>query len=199
MPPVMSIDNTEYQVRLKWMLHGQQCFNVLNFISRGSQDLINNLLVPVVNCVVTHLLPVLSHDVDFLGADVRNVTGTVAQEAEQPAGSTHLGTESTDSLPSTNAMVIALKTAHVGKTGRGRLFVPGIPESHQASSVVDATFIAAAVAFIACMASAFINGDPPATPFFDWAVRSRKDNTAYPVTQAIARPIIATLRSRKVH
>ena len=198
MPPLMSIDGVSYQLRLKWRLHGQQCFNVLHFSSQGSQDLINNLLVPVVECVVDNLLPILSNEVTLDGADVKNVTGSTAQEAEHVLTSGNIGGVSGNSLPSTCAATVALKTVHAGRTGKGRMSLLGIPEANQANSTVDATFLAAAVAFLACMATAFINGDPPATPFFDWVVRSKKDNQFYAVQQTAVRQVIGSQRSRKL-
>jgi len=194
-----SIDGVVYQVRLKWLLHGQVCYNVLHFRGRGVQDLIDNLLTPVINCVVENLLPVLSHDIKLTSADVNSITGSVAQEAEVPNILDNVGTLSTDSLPSTNTAVFAFKTGHPGRTGRGRMAVPGIAEETSAQSQVDGAFIVAAAAFLACMAAAFINSDPLSTPFFHWAVWSRKDSQAYEITSTAVRPIIGTMRSRKVH
>lgn len=198
MPPIMSIDGESYQVRIKWLLHGQQCLNVLNFVNRGSQDLITNLVQPILDCIVDNLLPVLSNELTLEGADVKAITGSVAQEAEVTLTSGNVGEESIDSLPSFNALVLNLKTTHPGKTGRGKMFLPGIAEDRQESSVVDATFLTAAVAFLACMVTAYVNSDPLATPFFHWSVRSRKDNAFYPIQTAQPNPVIASMRSRKV-
>lgn len=198
MPPVNSIDGVSYQVRLKWLLHGQKCFNVLNFTSHGSQDLVEDLLLPVLNCVAQNLLPVFSSQAKLLGGDLKNVTGSVAQEVESTGFAVQVGEESGDSLPSTCAAVINLKTTHPGRTGRGRMKLLGIPEAHQSQSNLDPAFIAAAVAFLACMAGAFIGGDPPAAVRFDWVVRSRKDNAFYPITSSSVNPIIGSQLSRKI-
>lgn len=193
-----SIDGVDYQVRLHWLLHGQICYNVLHFTSRGVQDLVDNLLVPVMTCVTDHLIPVLSHDVELTGADVKNITGSVAQEVEAAPADVGVGSESVDSLPSINAAVISLKTTHPGRSGRGRMFLPGIPEDKQQGSKLDPVFITAAAAFLACMVAAFVNSDPLATPFFHWSVRSRKDTANYPITTAVCKPIIGSMRSRKI-
>jgi len=194
-----SIDGVIYRVRIKWMLHNQQCFNVLTFHNRGVQDLIDDLLTPVLACITTHLIPVLSNEATLLGADVKNITGSVAQEAEVSLTSGNVGTESVNSLPSTCTAVVALRTTHPGRTGRGRMALLGIPEDHQANSQIDATFIAAAVAFLACMATGFINSDPLSTPFFHWSVWSKKDNTAYAISSSAVRSVVGSMRSRKVH
>jgi hypothetical protein len=196
--PNPSIDGVDYQVRIKWLLHGQQCINVLNFTSRGVVDLITDVLEPILACVTDNLLPVLSDDITLQGADIKSITGSVLQEAESTLVSANVGGDSADSLPSINAAVVALRTTHPGRTGRGRMFLPGIPEDHQSASSVDATFIAAAVAFLACMAAAYVNSDPLATPFFHWAVRSRKDNQNYPITSTAVRSVVGSMRSRKI-
>lgn len=196
--PSPSIDGVGYQVRIKWLLHGQECLNVLAFKSYGVQDLITDLVQPILDCITTNLLPVLSDDITLQGADVKNITGSVAQEAEVSLVSANAGGDSADSLPSTNAAIVALRTTHVGRTGRGRMFLPGIPESASANSALDPAFVTAAVAFLACMAAAFIAGDPPAAVRFDWSVRSRKDDTLYPISTTSVKSIIGTMRSRKV-
>jgi len=194
-----SIDGVIYRVRIKWLLHGQQCFNVINFHNRGVQDLIDNLLTPILACITDNLIPVLSNECTLLGADVKNITGSTAQEAEVTLSSGNVGTESVNSLPSTNTAVVALKTTHPGRTGRGRMALLGIPEDHQANSQIDATFIAAAVAFLACMFTAFVNSDPLATPFFHWSVWSKKDSQAYAISSTAVRSVVGSMRSRKVH
>lgn len=195
---VMSVDGQVYQVRVHWRLHGQDCYNVLSFISRGSLDLIADLLQPILTCIGTHLMPILSQDLTLVDADAKTIQGSTAQEVNVVAETDNVGETAVDSLPSTNAVVLALRTATVGRTGRGRMFLPGISESSQASSVVDATFIAAAVAFLACMFTAFHETDPLATPKFHWALHSRKDAQFYPIESYTVRPVIATMRSRKV-
>lgn len=194
----MSIDGVQYQVRLKWLYHSQHCFNVLYFHNLGSQDIETNLLQVLLDCVTTHLLPVLAPGVTLLGADFKNVTGTTAQEGEVALSSGNVGTDSSNGLPSTNAAVIKIVSVHPGRTGKGRMFIPGIPEDRQATSTLDATFIAAAVAFIACMIAGFYNVDPVHTPFFHWVLRSKKDNQYYQITNGIPTPTIGTLRSRKL-
>jgi hypothetical protein len=196
--PVMSVDGDYYQVRIKYILHQQVCYNVINFVSRGSQDLIENLLVPVLNCVTTHLLPVLSSELQVVGADVKTLKGSTQLEAEETLETGGIGGATGGGLPSTNAAVISLKSTHPGRSGRGRMFIPGIAESTQANSQVDVVFIAAALAFLACMFEAFHDSDPLATPLFHWVVFSKKDDTGYAIESYTPRNIVGTIRSRKV-
>jgi len=195
---MMSVDGQYYQVRIKYLLHGQQCYNVLNFLSRGSLDLNTALLQPILACVTTHLIPILSVDLTVQGADVKNITGSVAQETEEALETDNVGETTGDGLPSTNAAVVSLRSSHAGRSGRGRFFLPGIPESKQATSQLDPTFIAAAIAFCACMFTAFHDADPLSTPLFHWVIYSRKDSTGYTVESYAPKAIVATMRSRKV-
>jgi hypothetical protein len=197
--PSPSLDGVFYQLRIKWLIHDQQCFNVIHFKSNGVQDLVDDLITPVLNCITTNLLPILGSDTTLLGADVKSITGSTLQEVDHQLVSGNTGGLDVDSLPSTNTCVVRLKTLHPGRTGRGRMALLGIPENHTNHSRLDATFIAAAIAFLACMASAFINGDPPATPFFDWMVKSRKDNAFYAVSTYSVNPVVGSMRSRRVH
>lgn len=172
-------------------------FNVLSFFSNGTQDLIDDLLLPVLNCVTTHLIPVLNDEVKVLGADVKNLTGSTAQEYESTGFVAEDGAlAGGDSLVGTSAL-ISLRSGHPGRSGRGRMFIPGIDEESLDGSALDATFLAAAAAFIGCMAAAFFVGDPPATPQFVWVLHSRKDNAFYPLTQGIPREFASFLRSRR--
>ena len=193
-----AVNGQHYQVRIKTLLHGQSCLNVINFTAVGTPDLIDDLLTPVLACFADNLLPVLSADLQLVGADVKNITGSTAQEAEVSQETDNVGEEAGDSLPSTNAAVLKLRTSHVGRTGKGRMFLAGLPESGVVKSNLDPTFIAAAVAFLACMFTAYHAGDPPAANQFIWSVWSRKDSAFYPVESYSVNPIVGTMRSRKV-
>lgn len=198
MPPIMSIDGVSYQVRIKWLVHSQECLNVLHFVNRGSSDILTTLVQPILDCITTNLLPVLSDECTLIGADFKAVTGSVAQEGEIALVSANVGGDADNSLPSFNAAVVNLRTNHPGRTGRGKMFLTGISEGNQANSQLDATFIAAAVAFLACMVSAYVNSDPLASPFYHWSVFSRKDTAFYPVQTATPNPTVASMRSRKL-
>lgn len=191
-----SIDGDNYQVRLIWDLHSQRCYNVLNFHGRGVSDLLDNLVTPILECVKDNLLPVLSTEVTLIGGDVKNISGTTAQEGEIVLTADNSGEVGTDSLPSFNSASVKLKTSHPGRTGRGRMALLGIPESLSNDSAADAAFLAGAVAFLACMIAAYVNSDPLATPFFHWSVRSRKDNALYHIVTATPQEILGTQRSR---
>lgn len=196
--PAPSIDGHAYEARVHWRLHNQDMFNVMHFVSAGSSDLLNDLLIPLLTCFTDHLIPVLSNECELIDADVKDLTDPTQNQYSTTPADLGVGTEAVNSLPGFNTAVIKLRTSHGGKSGRGRLSLSGIPEDRAALGSIDATFLAAAAAFIACVVAKFIAGDPPAAVRFDWAVRSRKLNQYFPVTQAVAKSLIGTMRSRKI-
>lgn len=195
--PVPSIDGVHYRVRLKWLIRGQECFNVMHFRSAGSQDLIDDLLVPILACASTHLIPVLSENITLIGADAQNVDGSVAQFADNPISSDNVGELTGGDAPTGTSALFIVRTLHPGRNGQGRFFVPGIDEESLDGSTLDATFLAAAVAFVACVAASFFVGDPPAATQFVLTLFSRTDNAFYDVTSITPKPTASFLRSRK--
>jgi hypothetical protein len=195
--PNPSIANVHYQVRIKWLQRGQEMVNVLHFKSHGSMDLIEDLLLPVLGCVTQHLLPVLSTQISLTGADVKSIDSSTLQEIQFTNPSPGFGAASGGDAPVGTSCVVALRTLHPGRTGRGRMFLPGIDEELLEGSTLDAAFITAAVAFLTCMAEAYWIGDPPAATQFVWMLRSKKDNAFYPITGYNVRSVASYLRSRK--
>lgn len=195
--PDPSIDGAKYQVRIKWLLHGQACFNVLTFVSRGVLDLQAIMLTNVLTCLQDSILPVLGQDVTLVGADYKRIDAAPAQEGSITLTTDNVGGETAESLPSTNAAVLALRSSHPGRSGKGRMFLPGISEVQQANSLLNPTFITAAVAYLLCMKQQFSEQDPPATAQFVWNIHSRKDAAFYPIVGTSVTSVIASLRSRK--
>jgi len=114
--PIPSINGVNYQVRIKWLLHGQDCFNVLNFKGQGSVYLLEDLVQPILNCIVENLLPVLSNEITLLGADVRAITGSVMQEGEITLDDDNVGEEAVNR----GCAVARLRGLGVGGTARPR-------------------------------------------------------------------------------
>lgn len=108
-----------------------------------------------------------------------SVTGTVVQ----------------DSLPGQDAAVVRLHTATGGRKGRGRLFLPGVPETFATESRINATGVTAYEAFIAGLMAMPTQED--LSPSIDWQMFSRTDSTLRPVTYADLNPILCHQRGRR--
>lgn len=174
---VGSIAGQIWQVRLIGEMHGQKCVNVLHFRDPGGVDDVTIRLIQVlVNCFITHLVPVLS--ADFTLKEVRYQFMT-----SDPPGVEHVftvvggqGTGSGTALPSFCSAVVGLRTIIGGGSGRGRISFAGIPEDQTIDSQLDpaAPFFAGLVNFVACVATAFIFATTPPANSLVWVVYSRK-------------------------
>lgn len=200
MPPVdpNSTNNGIYRVRLRWLQSGQQMYNVFHFKSAGVQPIIANLLQVLFECAVTNLLPVLADSIQLVGADVQNMPGTGALEAEYTPVAVAEGGDASAGLPTFNAVVVNLRSLTGGRTGRGRMFLPGIPTAHVDTDQYDDPFDVALTAFLDCLATAFFIGDPPAALQFRMGVWSKKDNALHEVASYKKQRLIASMRSRRV-
>jgi hypothetical protein len=97
-------------------------------------------------------------------------------------------------IPSTLTYVIKLQTATGGKSGRGRIILPGV----QSDSIQDGFLTASALeswqeTVISPMMAAFL--DNPSTTLV-WCVRD-KNHTMHPVTNMQMRSLVGQLRRRQ--
>jgi hypothetical protein len=209
MPPLLrqSRDGEIAQVRLHWTLHQQECINVLHFKSFGVQAIETNLLDVIINCIQTTLLPGLSAQLTLNRVHYRSMVPDETVETERLVVANNIGGDANVSIPTTDAAVITLKSLTAGRSGRGRMFVPGIPEDGQTNSRLNPALVAIIVQFLTCMAASFFIGDPPAAVRFDWGVFSRKlggavapfSNAGFSSFTAYrANDIIGTMRSRRI-
>lgn len=188
------------EVVIKGEHDGQETNNVLHFkLNSGDEDE-GGVADAVKECIVDSLLAALSGEWTGKGVyakkiypttSVEQISSLIGEDGEGGAG-----------LPSFNAALFSLRTAHAGKSGQGRMFVPGIPEASQVGSVLEASAITALSAFVTCMVGKFITGTFAA----DWGVVSRKNKAAtpgtvanwfFPLTEVVVNPDIASMRSRK--
>lgn len=205
--PTNASDGEIFQVRPVMRLHDQQVMNVLHFRATGGPVIETDLIGALINCITTVLFPGLSADLTLERVDVKKVSAGAAKELEQTLVADNVGEEAGDCLPSHNAAVVTLRTIVPGRSGRGRMYLPGIPESGQAQSKISPELATIIAAFIDCMFTSFKIGDPPATNQFVWGVYSRKLGSPTPpytsagfaaITNYRVNTVIGTQRSRKV-
>jgi hypothetical protein len=194
-----------YQATIEGKLDGQITNNVMHF--RGTNNITGSeqsLADSVLDCVLTTLLPGLSNEFHIDRVRVRRILPTAGNEVTAEAPGNSLGA-TTGSLPSFNAAVLSLRSANGSKSGRGRMFIAGIPTGGEAASQVSDTLQTTLVAFIACLAGKFISG--LSTSGMEWGVLSRKNYAANPstesswwnaITSVLVNDAIGTMRSRKL-
>jgi hypothetical protein len=201
-----------WQVNVQGFIENQECENVLFFRSQAlDPNMENNIFQDIIECIVQGLVPKLSKEYRFSQLSAFRVTPTVGPVVEVFAGvgiSTD-GDASGDSLPSFVSALISLHTTRGGRSGRGRMFIPGVAEGDTvASSInVNGPLWAALVAFVACMIGKFLTKDVPVGGNWEWGVMSRKIGGRKPpflaagfapITRAVPKRMLATTRSRKV-
>jgi len=208
--PVTAVTGDAYQVRIVGRQEGQETNNVLNFVAVTSIDDVElRLITAFITCFITHLLPVLTSKWTLEKVVWKRVRPTLGPEyITVPAGA-GAGGGSASALPSYASACISIRTALGGRSHRGRMYIPGIPETATVDSMFDLThaFWAGLLAFCACVVGDFIAGDPPAANTFQMEVYSRKIGGASfpygasgytPIVSLTPDQIVATTRSRKV-
>lgn len=199
-----------FQVRVKGFIEGQETNNVMHFKSvTVATDVESDLILMVINCFVTHLLPALSVNWHLDQVVWKRVSPTLSPEFITVPTGPATGTAIGDSLPTFNAALISIRTAEGGRSKRGRMFLAGLPESATLKSSFNLTGPewAAILAFVACMIQIFIDSEPIGAGIFRLGVYSRKIGGAAfpygatgftPAIQLSPVALIATMRSRKV-
>lgn len=208
--PIPSAVNDLFQVRVKGFQEGQETNNVLHFLcTTASSDVELHLIKVLIECFVTHLLPAWSHNWTLDTVVWKRVSPTLSPDFVTVPDTAALGALTTDSLPTFNAALCSIRTAQGGRSKRGRMFLAGIPESATIGSRFDltnATWLAI-VAFLACVATKFIDNEPVGSDQFKLGIYSRKiGGSTFPYnltgfTPAISIDsvaLVATMRSRKV-
>lgn len=198
--PFQAVPNVA-QVTIQGSIDAQMTINDLYFEASGAIDGpgLTNLATNVGNWVTTSLAPLLSSDwtaTHVRAIDLSSPTGLSGENnLASPGG---VGTES---APNNVAACVSLRTAQRGRSGRGRNFVPGIPNAVITLNTLSPTFIDDLV-------SAYLTlvGAGSFTPGWELVVVSRQTGgalrptgIAIPVTTVtMVTPYVRSMRSREV-
>lgn len=200
----------KFQVRVVGEMEGQQTNNVFHFQAATAIDDVElRLILALAECFITHLIPVTASVWQLKKIVWKQVNPVLGVEHETIPAGTLVGGGAATALPSYSSVVISIRTLVGGKSHRGRMYLPGIPEGATIVSSLDTSnaFWTAVVAFAACLASKFILGDPPGSNSFQMMVYSRKlGGSTFPYTNAgftsvssfVPVQALGTTRSRKV-
>jgi len=199
------------QVLIQGSIENQQCENVIYFKSQAADtDMLLHLLAEIAECMLA-MVPILAPSYTLERIKGKIVAPAVGLESEWTPGEgdTVTGADAGGGLPSFCSGLISLRTERPGRSGKGRMYIAGVPEESATNSIlaVDSTFYVALAAFAACMLGKFKKKDIPAAGDYEWGVMSRKIggekppftvNGFSPIIEAIPRRELATTRSRKV-
>lgn len=122
---------------------------------------------------VNELLPWLSSQLTLTGMEAYDLSSASAPVVAYSLATPHAGSAASPSLPNNAAAVISFRTDQRGRSARGRMYVPGIPQNVQASATTLGTAFVAALT----QAGADINSYLTSVPFTH-VVISRYTNNA---------------------
>ena len=129
------------QIQIMGRVDGQLTVNDLYFQASGAitPTSIAALVTDVSDWVVASLAPLLSDDwaaERTIGTDLTTATGLRNEQA-----TVQVGGVSGEANPNNVAVVVSLRSANRGRSGRGRNYVPGIPGSVVTLNTIDPVFI----------------------------------------------------------
>lgn len=199
------------QVLVQGTIEEQECQNVWYFRAQAADpDMLANLLLDIAACLLA-LIPSLASNyrLDRLKAKIVSPAVGLEEEWYPDADDTVQGAASGDSRASHDSALISLRTTRPGRTGRGRVFIAGVPEGSTSGSYInpESPLWLALLAFTACMIDKFKTKDVPAAGDYEWGVMSRKLGGVKPpfvvggfapIIKASPVKALATTRSRKV-
>lgn len=201
-----------WRVLLQGRIEEQLCENVLFFrAATPDPDVLAGLLADLIECFLTGLVPALGSTYTFEQAVAQRITPTMGAEVIFTPDNTFSvqGAAAGDAEPSFVSALISLRSNRAGRSGRGRMFIAGIPEGETTASLINSegALWAALLAFIVCMLGKFISPDVPPAGQWEWGVFSRKIGGTKdpfsalgfaPMIAATPKQLLATTRSRKI-
>lgn len=182
------------QVRLEGVVDGQITINDLYFqISGGGINAagLANLATNIADWWSLNIIGLLSQDwssTRVSAIDLTTATGPTGESAHVEAGG-----EASEAAPNNVAMCVSFRTAQRGRSGRGRNYVPGIPNSKITLNTLDSGFVTLIVAGYQAMV-----GAGTFLPGWQWGVVSRFSG-GLPRSSGLFIPIVsATVTSNTV-
>lgn len=191
----------------------QLVLNVLHVrVDAAVNDMETDVLKAILDCYVDLLMPHAGSNWQLGGVRGKQVAPVLGPIYEYiPETTVGLqGEETGDTLPSHISVCINIHSTRGGKSGRGRIFIPGIPEGATSGSVIAPTNIywTTLLAFIACLAGKLIHvNEPLGSNFVSLGVLSRKLGAAKPpynvnqfaaATRLVPRKYVGSSNSRKI-
>lgn len=210
--PTVAFQNDTYQVRIVGRIEGQETNNILYFrcvSGQGDDDVALHLIQALLQCVIDNLLPVLTSAWTLERIVWKKVFPQLGPEIISVPQGQAAGAGPSAALPSFASVVFSIRTQFGGRSKRGRMYLPGIPEAATNGSAIDPTgaFWAGLIGFALCFISKFVTGDPPGSNQWQSMVYSRKlggstfplgNNGFEAVTEFVPNSLLGTTRSRKV-
>lgn len=169
-----------YEVTFECRQEGQQVLNILFFrCDTAVDDLEQRMLRALIECFLTHIIPVAASTLQFVKASAKRVTPDLGPifEVVPLEADTVQGEAVGDALPTYASVCAVIRTTRGGRSGLGRTFLGGVPEGASQGSFIPPAnaYWLAIIAYFACVAGKFIHGgDLPGDNQVSLGVMSRK-------------------------
>lgn len=169
-----------FEVALEGRQEGQQVMNIMYFRCRTAVDDIElRLLRALVECLLDTFVPAASSTYQYVRCVGKRVSPDLGPVLEigTESGDVIQGAAVGDALPTYASVCVNIHTTRGGRVGRGRMFLPAVPEGATSGSFVVTTqpYWLAIVAYLACVAGKFIRqGEPLGSNDIEIGVMSRK-------------------------
>lgn len=177
------------QAELRFTLGTNKCENVLYF--QGSAGVTPVLAQTLGNNLIgwwnTNIKPDSSNIASLNEVYITDLSNQTSFTVSVTTGLPSVGTNGGDAIPYNCAICISFRTGNRGRSGRGRNYVGGIPETQVSGSAIDAARLGRTVA-----AYQSLIGAGTFTPGLQWVVVSRFTNNA-PRGVALVQPITTAL------
>jgi len=202
-----------WQVVLKGTQEGQEVLNVLNFRSNAADlDVDGHLIAVIIACYIDNMIPALSSQFTFEEVRWKKTSPVLGIEFVRPVAAGGTGAGNAAALPSYCSALVSIRSVVGGRSHRGRMFLPAIPEDQTTNSYLNtegggiAAYWNALIAYLACIATNFIRVPAEGGTNFPLGIYSRKlGGTTFPYNPVgftaadslVPVRLISTTRSRK--
>ena len=184
-----------YEASLLYSLKGEKCVNVLRFQQTTNPSTVSDEL-DLGNAVKADLWPAIktasSEDLVLQMIRVRRYAptagGSIMVTVDEAGG------VSEDSLPSNNCVVITMYSDNSTKHGRGRIHLPGIPDTHNADGLLKQATAVLYEAIATAMEATF-NG--PDGGQWSYGIGDSDGSSFHAATMHQVRSWLHTLRTRR--
>jgi hypothetical protein len=138
MPPVGGFGSL-WNAQFQFSLFGQQVQNGIYFAATATPSAsLETLGDALIEWHTTNILPLLGSNLTLRQVDLRDVSQPDGPVVVRNTGLPVDGGQATESLPSNVAFVLTFRTAQGGRKGRGRNYIPAIPENKSSGAAIDA-------------------------------------------------------------
>jgi len=188
---------------VKGLMHEQLIENVYMLRTKNAGIPDSEIAATVRDKIVNQMMPNFSVEYVVNTVSVQEIFPTPTDPFELAVSID--GDSEGEPLPTFNAVVVALKTGLGGRRNRGRKFYAGMSAGEVDNSRITSTRLSALQADVDAINSWFAAGNSLSN--LTWGIVHRQLNgtpvplsadSYVPITSAIVRPVLGTMRSRKI-